>query len=186
MNKILGTGFVPDVGLLLFLGAVVYLLSAGCGVAGPSGAAFPDVVDALGCKDQESVGRSGAGSRVQACIAYEYDGVSVLQLTHVNTAFNCAAAGGMAGGHVTVTLGQISIREDEHYPVPADCLCLFDVTYRLYGVVPGVYRVAVSELYLRDGNEPFDFEIDLTHEASGEVCLVRQGYPWGYPRPQGA
>ena len=186
MNRTLESGFVPHVGLLLFLVPVIYLLSAGCGVAGPSSVAFPDVVDALGCKDQALVGSSGAGPRIQACIAYEYDGVSVLQLTHVNTAFNCAAAGGVAGGHVVVTPGRISIREDEHYPVPADCLCLFDVSYRLHSVVPGVYRVVVFELYLRDGNEPFDFELDLTHEASGEVCLARQGYPWGYPRPQGA
>jgi len=186
MNRTLESGFVPHVGLLLFLVPVAYLLFAGCGVAGPSSVAFPDVVDALGCKDQALVGSSGAGPRIQACIAYEYDGVSVLQLTHVNTAFNCAAAGGVAGGHVVVTPGRISIREDEHYPVPADCLCLFDVSYRLHCVVPGVYRVVVFELYLRDGNEPFDFELDLTHEASGEVCLARQGYPWGYPRPQGA
>ena len=186
MNKTLVSGFIPHVGLPLILLTVVCLLSAGCGVAGPGSVAFPDVVDAIGCKEEMFVGSYGAGPRIQACIAYEYDGVSVLQLTHVNTSFNCAAAGGVAGGHVAVTPGRITIREDEHYPIPADCLCLFDVSYRMHGVAPGVYRVVVYELYLRDGNEPFDFELDLTHEASGEVCLARQGYPWGYPRPQGA
>jgi hypothetical protein len=150
-------------------------------VANPGRIAFPDVVESTGCKDLAFAESSQADQRIQACLRYEYDGTSILLLTHVNTAYNCAAAGGTAGGHVVVVPGRITIREDEDYPVPADCLCLFDVSYRVYFVAPRVYRVVVSELYLRDGNEPFEFELDLREAVSGEVCLDRHGYPWSRP-----
>ena len=71
---------------------ILSLVSMGCGVAGPGGAMFPDVVDAIGCKERGFVAVSCSLDSTQACLAYEYDGASVLELTHVNTAFNCAAS----------------------------------------------------------------------------------------------
>ncbi|MCK4511082.1 hypothetical protein KAW64_05045 [bacterium] len=168
-----------DTRLAVALGLALLICAflAGCSVSGPSGVGFPDVTAFDGCLDGQDARPTGGGRRMLACVTYDYDGSSVLLLTHSNTTFNCAPVA--VGGHVSVVPGRsIRIVEAEDVPVPADCLCLFNVDYEITPVPPGHYNVTISELYARAGNEQFDFELDLTEAASGETCLVRAGYPW--------
>jgi hypothetical protein len=152
----------------------------GCAGTAPTDERFPDVARYEGCKDVARHSTPSARGRTEACIVYSYDGVLVLRLTHVNTAFNCTPD--EVGGEVHVTPWErIYVVEDEYAPVPADCLCLFDVEYEIHGVPPGHYRLTVDEMYSGEGNEEFDFELDLTAPCAGDTCLPRTGYPWDGP-----
>jgi len=166
----------PSFGALLVVATLCGVM-AGCASVAPGEERFPDVIGYEGCKDLPRHSAPSLGSRTEACIVYSYDGASVLRLTHVNTAFNCAPDD--VGGEVHVVPGQqIHIVEDEYAPSPADCLCLFDVEYEIRRVWPGRYRLTVDEMYSGEGNEPFDFELDLTVPCAGDTCLPRSGYPW--------
>ena len=163
-------------GALLVMVAASGLL-AGCAGVGPSQERFPYVTGFEGCKEAPLYTGAILDRGAEACIEYDYDGVSVLWLKHVNTTFNCAPDA--VGGSVEVVPRElIRIVEDEYAPSPADCLCLFDVEYEIHHVWPDRYRLVVSEMYAGEGNEPFDFELDLTRPCTGERCLPRSGYPW--------
>ncbi len=163
-----------------FVGVVLLIVCAlvpGCAHTGPSMAPIGEVTGFLGCKDGDA---PRADTRVsESCVRYEYDGMGTLTLKHVDGAFNCGATS--VGGDVEFSPDAvIRIDEWESVPVPADCLCLFDIDYRIAPLVPDTYRVIISEPYLSEGNEPFDFVLDLNEACTGQACLPRVGYPWNH------
>ena len=168
------SGMPVEVVPLLFLSIV---LAAGCSHTNPMSAPDYEVTGYSGCKDVRFVHAAGDSGVTEACVRYEYDGVGALSLTHLDTAFNCGAVD--VGAEIEFSAaGLIQIEEWEDLPVPADCICLFDVAYRITYIDPGTYRVVIVERYLNPGDEQFDFALDLTGPVSGEICVPRSGYPW--------
>lgn len=130
-----------------------------------------------GCKEFSLGKTTTTAGPDQECIQYEYDGLGTLLLTHVNGGFNC-------GTHtvipeISIGIGSITINEDEEGN-PAWCLCLFDVDYEIVDLSPGAYTVRINGLYLEAGDESLEFTADLTSATSGEFCVPRTHYPWGW------
>lgn len=111
------------------------------------------------------------------CIEYEYTVDGVLRLDHINAGFNCCPE---IHAQIGIDNNVITIRETE---ISAQCLCqcLFDLDYRVTGLVPGVYTIVVIEPYLNDIDQRLEFEVDLTAAPSGTYCAHREHYPWDQP-----
>ncbi len=112
------------------------------------------------------------------CIEFEYDGAGILDIRHLNSAFNCCPLELLAD--FTFEGSTIVITESEVVDPPCVCLCLFDVSYRMTGIPPGVYVLRIIGLNLQ-GGEPNEMVIDLTTNLTGSHCVTRDIYPWDLP-----
>jgi hypothetical protein len=133
-----------------------------------------------GCKEFKG-GKDKGGTRPdQDCLEYQYDGQGTLLLKHVNAGFNCCP--GTIVAVIRVEDDVITIAEDEVYDSlgPCYCLCLFDVELRITNLQPSEYTVKVVELYLTEGDDPLEFDIDLVSSPSGSFCVSRNHYPWEF------
>ena len=152
---------------------IAFIFSDGpepCAYADPSGS----VVGHTGCKDFD--GRSAPPD--QDCMEWIYDGVSVLQIIHVNEGLNCCP---VIVADIWVDGDTITIEEiDSLYLGGCYCLCLFDVDYEIVNLEPGEYRVKVIEPYVPLDQEPLEFTVDLREVPVGSYCVYRDFYPWGY------
>jgi len=122
---------------------------------------------------------AGAGSALETpltldCIEYQHLGEGQLLLNHLNTAFNCCPEF-VAG--IDIDDHTIIVSEDE-ISGDCDCICLFDLSYEIVNLEPGVYEVTVIQEYLIEGDEPLDFTMDLLASPSGMHCVERNHYPW--------
>lgn len=108
----------------------------------------------------------------ETCVAYSYDGQSVLQLKHTNAVFNCCPDS--VGGEVQIDGNTITIDEMEVLTTPCDCICPYDVDYEITNLPPGVYTIKVCEVYTRDGMELLEFTVDLSEAGTGEYCVERE------------
>lgn len=173
--------------LPLFLGLSI-LFAAGCaseGEAPPTGGLPPpdepgDVVGtttyASSCKRERLVPSTASRAATQDCIEFEYDGQGILVVRHINTAFNCCPDSLFA--EISVDQGRILIQEREVLVQPCNCLCLFDLHFRIEGLKTGSYEIMVEQLYLESESEPHHFSVDLQGPVSGSDCIVRDEYPW--------
>ena len=163
---------------LLVVLPLVMVLAGGCAHTSPVCLPAWESFEFSGCKD-DPLGWDASGRRSsEECIRYDYDGVGTLRLTHIDTSCNCGAMA--AGGDAEFLPGrEIHIEMWEEVPIPAMCLCLFDVGYAVTSLRPGTYRLTVYERRVDQlGDEQFDVSLDLHGACSGEVCLPRSGYPW--------
>jgi len=162
-------------GVCALLPASLFL---GCGSSGSIEATGPAPlgihVSSTGCKDWDSPPLTGE-SNSEDCIVWEVPGDDLLLLKHVNTAFNCCPE---FEASVDVEKGVILITEHETEGL-CDCICLFDLGYEIDHLPPGVYRVVVSQEYLRAPDDPLEFTMDLLASPSGNYCAERTRYPWG-------
>jgi len=131
------------------------------------------------CKSPSAAASADSVGRDQDCIEYTYDGASVLTLKHVNAGFNCCpdslgATFGFDGAVITIT-------EVAWVSQGCNCLCLFDMDFRITGVPPGRYTIRVGEVELGEGVEILQMTVNLTSAGSGQHCLTRDHYPWGLP-----
>lgn len=110
------------------------------------------------------------------CISYQYDESYRLSLRHLNAGFNCCP---LILANVDIADGIITIEEIDSLP-GCHCLCLFDLDYTFTELPPGKYRINVIEPLMPESDAPLDFEIDLTGPISGEICVARSSYPWGF------
>lgn len=135
------------------------------------------ITGTYGCKGIETWGSADKTPSDQDCIEYEYDG-DVLLLDHINAGFNCCP---VIQANITVEGEIITITENETFDNygPCYCLCLFDVNYQIIGVEPGQYTIIVNQLYLDEGDDLLQFEVDLSAPTSGSYCVTRDHYPWG-------
>jgi len=152
--------------------ALMSLLALGCSSTGPAADRFPNVVEITGC-----VERDRAEPDAWACLHCAWDGEGALEIFHTNTVFNCCPLD--YGGKVTVQGDEIAIEEIEGVG-QCDCLCPYDILYRIEGLEPGTYDLEVEELYLEPGNEQFDVRLILEEgiPSDREYCLERDGYPF--------
>jgi len=107
------------------------------------------------------------------CLGYQYDGASLLDLQHINAAFNCCPR---ITAEIVVDSGLITITESD--PLRGcKCICLFDVGYRIVGLPPGVYTIKIIGMYVC-GTGPLEFTIDLTSPAVDTLCVDRSCGAW--------
>jgi len=128
------------------------------------------------CKEFKSTAVWEGTADSLSCIEYSYDAEnSQLLLKHVNAGFNCCP--GKIYGDVRFVNDTIIIKESEKDGM-CDCLCLYDLEFKLTGISEKVYAVRLNELYAGD-QEKFTISIDLAVNTSGSFCIVRKEYPWG-------
>ena len=133
-----------------------------------------------GCKTfaQES-GADGQLSLSHAqnkdCVEYQYYGDSILELHHINAGFNCCP--GEIVADIDINDNVIIIRENET-DSGCFCLCLFDVNYKIEGLMPGIYTIIFIEPYANDQDEKLEFTVNLNRATSGTYCVSRDHYPW--------
>lgn len=122
--------------------------------------------------------KAGIPSNRQECVFFNYFLNGNLELEHINAGFNCCP--GTIEAEIRIEDHIISIVESENYDHdphgPCDCLCLYDLTYELEGIIPGQYTLCVK-CALAD---PVEFQVDLNSTVSGYYCEARDKYPWGF------
>ncbi len=112
----------------------------------------------------------------QSCIEWDYYAAGgYLNLTHVNAGFNCCPTLDIS---VDIEAGTITLHEVETLG-ECDCLCLYELSFGVANLSPGIYHVIAEEPYVKGDMEPLDFTIDLTETPNGEHCVTRTVYPWG-------
>ena len=108
------------------------------------------------------------------CVEYVYDN-GVLNLYHVNAGFNCCP------GEILFDVGvngrEITIMEQEK-EAGCYCLCLFDLTYEIKNLKPGIYTIIIDEPYVNESDDKLEFTINLQTSPSGSYCVERKSYPW--------
>lgn len=168
---------ITPLDMILFVNLVYR--SNGAGWCGDPCSPEASLVGTSECKSYQ-LGKSTAYvSPDSECVAYEYDGLNILRLTHINTGFNCCPEPIFA--EILIEPGLITIDEFEGMELGGcDCLCLFDVDYEIINLPPGEYTIRINGLYLLPGEEPIEFTVDLAANPSGQYCVYRGHYPWGY------
>lgn len=111
-----------------------------------------------------------------SCLQYTYDKLTNrLTLRHINAAFNCCP------DTITCEVKQngstIEILEKEASAL-CNCSCLYDLDMVIDGLFEIRYLIRLTEPYA-GSQEPLIFTIDLKQKPSGELCVARDGYPWG-------
>jgi len=111
------------------------------------------------------------------CLLFEYDGDSILTLTHINAGFNCCPEEFLI--NVDLRSDTIYILESEKDGL-CDCYCLYDLHFTIQPIPPGIYSITVAEPYVSQADDPcLEDQIDLTKAGSGAICVSRSFYPWG-------
>ena len=128
------------------------------------------------CKDFSPKAQSNYPNTTD-CIHFEFDGDSILTVTHINAGFNCCPEEFIV--NVNVSNDTIFITESERDGL-CDCNCLYDLHFTIQPVKPAVYTVVVKEPYVQLSEESaLSGTLDLTKPGSGEICVSRSHYPWG-------
>jgi len=132
-----------------------------------------------GCKEFQGSSDSRLAAALVSptndCIDYNYDGSSTLLLNHINAGFNCYP------GEITADIvfnGNIITITEMERDNTADCICLYDVDYRLENLSPGLYTIRVIELYVEGDDQPLEFSVELFSAITGRFCVERNHYPW--------
>ncbi len=111
-----------------------------------------------------------------SCINFMFNASNnELILEHINAGFNCCPDSLYCD--VSLSSDTIIIQEFENGSL-CNCLCLYDLTIKLYGVESKTYVVKFIEPYAGD-MEKFNFELDLLSSHEGSYCVTRIQYPWG-------
>jgi len=109
------------------------------------------------------------------CIEWSYDGVSTLNITHLNGCFNCMPM--VLDLQVSVTSGLITIEEGGYGF--AYCLCLRDFEYQVDNLPPGTYMIyVVGNCHEESPEKHLRVTVDLVASPSGSYCIERNEYPW--------
>lgn len=111
----------------------------------------------------------------QSCVDYNYDGDSVLILTHFNSAFNCCPGDILVDFEIK---GDSIIITETDKEQGCKCNCLFDVEIKLHNIDKDKYHLRFKEPYVFQDSTRMKFTIDLENEPIGRFCVKRSYYPW--------
>ena len=152
---------------------VLFLISA-CG-RDPLGDPEISLTDFTACKGMVLKSATDHPT-TEDCLSYRWTAGDSLILKHTNAGFNCCPEG--FGIDLTVSGDTLIIAERENSSL-CDCNCLYDLHYVLTGISRSVWWIRVVEPYVRPGQGPLLFQVDLKKQSAGEFCTTRNGYPWG-------
>jgi len=129
------------------------------------------------CKQFSRTSSADSSNPELDCIKYTYDpATKILQIKHINAAFNCCPD--KISADAIVDSGLIRIEEKEKLLNPCKCNCLYDLDYEVKNVDAHIYILEVIEPYLGSPDEVLRFEVDFSKVTSGELCKKRTLYPW--------
>jgi len=166
-----GSGGDPDISDITALIDFLYLSHtplAMCEAVSP----YPGVSSNGSCLDQTEKD----GNATEDCVEYNHDGDMTLSIAHHNTSFNCC----IEGTYIELSFSgdTLYITERENLDNGGcDCICLYDINYSIYNLLPGAYTISIDELYY---GEDIIFDVELQSQPSGSYCVERFVYPWGY------
>lgn len=105
----------------------------------------------------------------ETCLEYNCDGTGILYIKHINASFNCCIDSISATQSLEGNV--ISINETEHLMGGGcDCICYYDIEYRLDDIAPGIYNVEISPN--STGNDPSTvYTIDISEAVVDTVCI---------------
>jgi len=163
--------------VIAFLGSMT---NSGCkNIADNQSTPVGVLLRASGCKlfETSASGRLAkfAPGPHEDCVAYEYNGVDTLVLSHINAAFNCCP--GQISTEIDIDDDRIVITEKEREQ-GCYCLCLRDLYYEVVKVRPGAYTIRFVEPYVKEGDPALELSIDLSSACSGDKCVQRDYPPW--------
>jgi hypothetical protein len=136
--------------------------------------------DYSGCKDLTGTADfPGPFSADSSCVVvYTDPAESAMHIFHINTAYNCCVEA--LDAEFEFSEGLITISGMEHPPGGlCDCICLYDVTYSIRNLDPGIYTIRFAEPYLSPGQEQLEITVDLSVAGSCSRCVYREDDPWG-------
>jgi hypothetical protein len=157
-----------DIGDAVYL--IAFIFSGGPAPCATS----PSSGELAGVGDCKPAG-GGKGDEPE-CLEFSYDGRAILDIKHLNAAFNCCAT---ISSFVTVHGQYIDIYVDEEFEsAPCPCICLKDLNYRVLNLPPGQYQIRVEQLYVPTGDSSVNCDVNLSGPTSGNHCVARSIYPW--------
>ncbi len=124
-----------------------------------------------GCKTFE---KNTETERNYTCVEYNYAN-NKLELKHINAGFNCCPE--KITANITIENDTITIKEIEAEAL-CDCLCLFDLDFKLENISSKEYYINFIELYIGEMDN-LEFLVNFSDSSSGSFCLERNYYPWG-------
>lgn len=134
-----------------------------------------DVSPLSGCKGFDL--KDGGIASNQDCLKFEYLNDSILSFTHLNAGFNCCPR------KVDVSAkfhGDTLLITETEIDALCDCNCLYDLVFSINNIPLGKFIISVEEPYARRPDDaPLIFEVDLEKTKSGQICVLREYYPWG-------
>lgn len=126
-------------------GIISFLYKGGqlnCSNSGPMGS----IIGHSSCKDSMPSAKVDRDSLAGDCVTYNYNGSDLLTMKHVNAIFNCCP---VIAANVQVIGDLILVREiDSLLDEGCDCICRFDVDYRISNLPPGIYTIRFIEPYV--------------------------------------
>lgn len=103
---------------------------------------------------------------VQECFEYEFDGENTLLIKHSNAVFNCCPENIVANIEF---IGHIIYIEEREINGICNCLCHYDLYYRLDNITPGVYTIRIKY-----AGRILEYSINLNSSRSGSRCWDSQ------------
>src|SRR4030042_6591239 len=157
----------------------VIIFFDGCEQEGQTGLVFSGkLISHTGCKSSKSTMINSDTPDTLSCAEYTFNETdNQLIIKHINAGFNCCPE----SLYCDIELKNDSIFIHEHeIDGLCNCDCLFDLDIEITGVKAKKYQVKFVEPYT--GNQKaIEFEMDLTSNHGGSVCVTRKQYPWGVP-----
>lgn len=157
--------------VVLLLSAVFFSCERTGGNLGPlSASVSSDMV----CKTNDPLKTSDPVPE-SSCISYNFDGDSLLTMTHYNAGFNCCPE--KFAIDVEVKGDSLIIREGE-LKQGCKCNCLFNLDIRVVNLPAGTYHVRFVEPYVRQPMLPLTFDLNLKTDPEGQICVTRPEGWW--------
>lgn len=134
------------------------------------------LINRTDCKNSAGVFLINVNSTHEAITFNYYSGYKILQLSHINAAFNCCPKKITASYKFINDTIKIFEKEAE---AGCHCECLYDVNYELRNISEGIYHI---EIYgpITDGSyhTPLAFDVDVLNHKDSVFALYRGFYPW--------
>ncbi len=150
---------------------IIILLYKGGQLNCPDNGPLGSLIGHSACKDSTPSLDSKRDSLVGDCVTYSYDGSGLLTMKHINAIFNCCP---VIAANVQVNNNLILVEEiDSLLNGGCDCICRFDVDYRISYLTPGIYTIRIIEPYVPQGEPILEFTVDLRTNPTGYFCINR-------------
>jgi hypothetical protein len=159
--------------VLFVLGMLLFISCKDDKTTNPDGTSKWIFVSRSDCKN-EMLGILSEGA--EECVQYTYkDGT--MELKHIDAGFNCCP--GSFDKVKISTDNNIILLDETEVTGDCDCLCTFDVVYKIENLPAGIYEIRVNGNIGYGNDKPIaGITVDLSKETSGTICEKRTGYPW--------
>lgn len=119
--------------------------------------------------------KSGDPAPENPCINYNYDGDSLLSMTHYNAGFNCCPESFAVD--IEVKGDSLIIREDDAKH-GCRCNCIYNLQLKVHNLPADTYHVRIVESYFNSNWPRLVFDVDLKKDSVGQFCVTRPEGWW--------